>query len=102
MELNKAVEKFLEACDKELKLSRENETGRTPTTWVSSATSCRTSPLEKIVSADINKYLSYLDDEQKYEGFDDAAARFKTLKAFFCTSPIKKSWPRPPLEGGSI
>ena len=64
MELNKAVEKFLEACDKELKLSEK--TNRAYAYDLGQFSDfMQNKPLEKIVSSDINKYLSYLDDEQK-------------------------------------
>jgi len=97
MELNKAVEKFLEACDKELKLSEK--TNRAYAYDLGQFSDfMQNKPLEKIVSADINKYLSYLDDEQKLK---DSTIRRKimTLKAFFRYFTDKKVVAKTPLEG---
>lgn len=97
MDLNNSVEKFLEACTKELKLSEK--TNRAYAYDLGQFSDfMQNKDLEKITTADINKYLDYLDNEQKLK---DSTIRRKimTLKAFFRYFGDKGLVSKTPLEG---
>lgn len=97
MELIKSVDKFLEGCTKELKLSEK--TNRAYAYDLGQFSDfMQNKDLEKIAHADINKYLSYLDDEQNLK---DSTIRRKimTLKAFFRYFIDGGKLSKSPLEG---
>ena len=97
MELNKSVERFLEACTKELKLSEK--TNRAYAYDLGQFSDfMQNKDLEKINNADINTYLSYLDDEQRLKE-STIRRKIMTLKAFFRYFVDTSKLTKTPLEG---
>jgi len=97
MELMLAVEKFLEACTKELHLSEK--TNRAYAYDLGQfGDFMQNKDLEKIVPADVKCYLDYLDKEQQLK---DSTIRRKimTLKAFFRFFVDSNMLSKTPLEG---
>ena len=97
MELSKSVDRFLEACTKELKLSEK--TNRAYAYDLGQFSDfMQDKDLEKINNADVNSYLSYLDDEQKLKE-STIRRKIMTLKAFFRYFVDSSKLTKTPLEG---
>ncbi|NLH51202.1 MAG: tyrosine-type recombinase/integrase [Myxococcales bacterium] len=97
MDLLTAVEKFLVACTNEINLSEK--TNRAYAYDLGQfADFMQNKEMEKVDVADVNSYLSYLDDEQNLK---DSTIRRKimTLKAFFRYFISKGMIDKAPLEG---
>lgn len=97
MDLLTAVDKFLDACTNEINLSEK--TNRAYAYDLGQFSDfMQNKELEAVDLADVNRYLSYLDDEQNLK---DSTIRRKimTLKAFFRYFISKNMIEVAPLEG---